>query len=146
MLFRENALSRAERVQTHLDKLLDAQEKAFFKFDPPKKEEFPLAFAPAAALKTKKQSVDAAQRRFKIDDFLRRQFAEARPLRIREQASFELYGSPAQPPGKAGKPNVLLPLLPLTEENVKRFEELTKHQSGPVDLGFNLKAGVKTDR
>lgn len=38
-----------------------------------------------------------------------------------------------------------LPLLPLTEENVRRFEELTKHQAGPVDMGFNLK-GEKTEK
>jgi len=53
-------MTRAERVQFHLEKLLDQQEKQLFNYEPPKKQEFPLAFENTFFIRNKKQSVDAA--------------------------------------------------------------------------------------
>jgi hypothetical protein len=46
VLHREAELTRNERVQFHLQRLLDTDEKKSFNFVPPKKQELPLAFPP----------------------------------------------------------------------------------------------------
>lgn len=45
ILYREKDYTRQERVQLHLDKLLEPNEKILYNYEPPKKEKFPLAFA-----------------------------------------------------------------------------------------------------
>ena len=90
ILHRDTEMSRQERVQFHLDKLLTQEERSGFNFVPPKKQEFPLAFPPEGVT-SKKKELDG--KKFDLNDFLRRQMQGNRPRRIREDASFELMAA-----------------------------------------------------